>query len=68
MSRPSASLVLGVVVVSTTRRTSTPSGVQALSHVGSLNRVLRPAEIKAICSVIAAASAIVPTDEARDGG
>ena len=68
MSRPSTSLVLGVVVVSTTRLTSTPSGVPAFSHVGSLNPVLRPAEINAICSVIAATSAIVPPTKHATAG
>jgi hypothetical protein len=42
--------------------------VPAFSHVGSLNRVLRPAEINAICSVIAAASAIVPPTKHATAG
>jgi hypothetical protein len=42
--------------------------VPAFSHVGSLNRVLPPAEINAICSVIAAASAIVPPTKHATAG
>ena len=61
-------LTAGVMEVSTTRRTSTPRGVPALSSTGRRNRLLVLAQMRLIAAVTAAASAIRPPRKPATAG
>ncbi len=61
-------VTFGVMPSSTTLRTSTPSGVPRQPSAGSLNRLLRPAQMRSSWVVMARASLIdPPTKAATDG-
>ena len=61
-------LTAGVMEVSTTRRTSMPSGVPALSRMGRRNRELSPAQMRPILAVTAMASAMRPPRKPATAG